>query len=323
MSNGCTRWNEGGQKGYTIPIRLDVTQLNDPNDILTLTVKLTTKKTDGDIPNTQVFVFKYDKYTPQVVFGTVVGKFGKATFGATQVVVPKDGLPATAENLYIFVRGNDETEKAAHEIKVTNVDKDTGIISYDDLTLSGLHQKLSGECLYVLFKKTPAVFNQNGSYQIQGIAQDRGTGVDDDNGKVVARIFKAGVAPFDGAVTADCKEVMMTRDGGDDNKVIGQLGTFVTFKGSLDVSQLGDGETKLWITAYDGADNASPKKEETVYLRNNPIAVVKMHFQTDLDKDDAYTTPGESYAVAGNPKVETEGTAGNETNNFKNQFNNN
>ena len=320
LSNGWTRWNEGGQKGYTIPIRLDVTQLNDPNDILTLTVKLTTKKTDGDIPNTQVFVFKYDKYTPQVVFGTVVGKFGKATFGATQVVVPKDGLPATAENLYIFVRGNDETEKAAHEIKVTNVDKDTGIISYDDLTLSGLHQKLSGECLYVLFKKTPAVFNQNGSYQIQGIAQDRGTGVDDDNGKVVARIFKAGVAPFDGAVTADCKEVMMTRDGGDDNKVIGQLGTFVTFKGSLDVSQLGDGETKLWITAYDGADNASPKKEETVYLRNNPIAVVKMYFQTDLDKDNAYTTPGESYAVAGNPKVETEGSAGNETNNFKNLY---
>lgn len=242
-------------RGYKMKLPIMLAGLSDPNQIFSIKVKLTDAKTGNDQKlNFDQFNVKYDKTKPAVVFGKAVGKFGMGNFTKSGTSVQASGIEAAAigmdkKDLFVFVETKDGS---AETFAVTGTGDKT--ISFT----APAHTQFDATSAYILLRKDRLVFDPSSDYQVEGFTYDTGSGVKE---------VKATIAGADVTVTA----------------FTGELGNFSSFKESFKTFDIADGEQTLRLLVSDKAGNNGVSATDTVYLRNHPLRISKVHFKTDLD----------------------------------------
>ncbi|MGP1490492.1 MAG: hypothetical protein ACTTI6_05465 [Treponema sp.] len=243
--------------GYRMELPIQLTHLQDDDQILSVEITITDNKTDGKKTSFMQFNLKYDKANPAVVFGKPEGKIGTGNFSAANannIITAKAGM--SIDDLYVFVETKDESAKA---IKITGIGD--GYISYAN---QGDIFSNTGS-MYMLVRKYPIVYDAaaSGSYQVEGFVYDKGTGVKE-------------------VKTAIANQELVIKN------FIGELGNFSRFKESLKTFDIADGVQTLTMDVIDKAGNTGTQASDTVYLRNHPLRIAKVHFKTDLDYNGNY-----------------------------------
>ncbi|MGI5074430.1 hypothetical protein E4N71_03035 [Treponema vincentii] len=278
-------WITAAGNNYELQIPLNLDTLSPAANAageFSITISITENKDTNPLSSERTFMFRFDKTKPAVIFGTPVGKIGTGNFtaeSATNIIAATANTPL--ENLYVFV---ETKEGSAREIKVKEVGN--GYITYDNDNGATLGE----QSMYVLVRKNPIIYDSAASdWQLQGFAYDKGAGVKE---------VKATIAGADFTVTA----------------FTGELGNFSSFKESLKTSVIDDGQQTLTLTVSDKAGNSGTQTSDTVYLRNKPLKISKVHFKTDLDYGGTY----ENVSKRGLVEIVTESGSDSHVNNEKN-----
>ena len=273
-------------RGYKMTLPLKLANLSDPDQIFSVKVKLTDTKTGNDQgQNFDQFNVKYDKTKPAAVFGKPVGKFGKGTFTKSGTSVTASGIDAASDgmdktDLFVFVETKDGS---AASFEVTDTGDKT--ISFTASATTDFDETST----YILVRKNRLIFDPSSNYQIEGFAYDTGSGVKD---------VKAAINTTSVTITA----------------FTGELGSFSSFKESFKTFDIDDGQQTLTLTVSDKAGNTGNQASDTVYLRNKPLKISKVHFKTDLDYGGTY----ENVSKRGLVEIVTESGSDSHVNNEKN-----
>lgn len=201
---------------------------------------------------------KYDNSVPVVAIGTPVIK-GDNTHFASGTFTPQTTLDSAKKNLYRVIANNN--------IYTVNA------ITASSVTLSP--NDLTGSFDYAIVEQ-PKIL-QDSSCQIEGIGEDSGSHIQ----KVKIEL----------TVNGQSQSVML--NASDSSRPIESLrNDLSSFKGSLDTTQVPNGEGTLKVTAYDGANNEISDQITTIRVKNNPLHISKLTLRTDLDGNGSYTVTG-------------------------------
>ena len=199
---------------------------------------------------------KYDNSVPVVAIGTPVIK-GDNTHFASGTFTPQTALDPAKKDLYRVIANN-------KTYTVNAITGTTATLSPSDLT---------GDFDYAIAEQ-PKIL-QDSSCQIEGIGEDSGSHIQ----KVKIEL----------TVNGQSQSVML--NASDSSRPIESLrNDLSSFKGSLDTTQVPNGEGTLKVTAYDGANNEISDQITTIQVKNNPLTVSKLTFRTDLDGNGTYDT---------------------------------
>ena len=259
------------KSGYTMKLPIKTASLADPNLNFKIKVTLTGGQSGGLTTNLNYFALKYDTKKPAAIFGVSKGNFKQLTCTTTEargidVDVPTSKtlatvvgeLKANIKNLYLFA---ETTDDSAIEIALTDIVESDGKAK---VTFKDAVANIKTDGIGVLIEKDPVVFDPKpSSYQVEGFAYD----------------FGSGVKTVTASIGTQKVEI---------SKFTSQLGQFVSFKDSLSTDPLADGGNTLKLAVLDKAKNAGAPKDTTVYVRNKPLKLEKIHFNTDLNGNDAY-----------------------------------
>ncbi len=293
-----TEIDESGRKGYHLSLPILAKNLKDPDQKIAIKITITDNKDDDKISNFTQFDLVYDTAVPVVVFGKPAGDFAKASFSSESAVDIKyklrDGETGAAlasdpnasdintDNLYVFAQALDDDGKltSAKSFKVKTIVKTSfddesekkifAKITYSPLATTGVHVPINQNIVYVLYRKNNLICDRI-SDQLEGITYDKGTGVSS--------------VKFD---LTDSKSTP-TELTGNTTDLYSKLGGFSLFQKTFETNTAKDGNASLKLIVKDNAKNSS-EISESVYLRNHPLKIANVSFETDLNADTEFNT---------------------------------
>lgn len=247
-------------KGYDFAIKIKTSGYQEKAGYIEFTISAEDNRTLGQaIPVQTQIRLKYDNSIPAVAIGTPIIKGASAGFSS--------GVFASSVAL-------DSTKKDSYRVIVRNTRYEIASISGMNVTLSGSEAlALNGSLDYAVVEQ-PKIL-QGASCQIEGIGEDLGSGIE----KVVIALTVNGTTR-----SVELKSVDPA------HPIAALLGNLVSFKGTLDTTQVPNGQGTLKVTAYDGANNEISDQITTIQVKNNPLTVSKLTFRTDLDGNGTYDT---------------------------------
>jgi len=252
--------------GYRLKLPLDVAQTDLTNKAYQNgAFKVRIEIEDNSSPmgtNRDEYNFRFDTVNPNGGYGSYVA-YGNGEFGTNNVnnSIIADALGGSTGKI-----GNKKILANNFVLTPTNVSGTTVAFTSETGFVAGNYNFVVYESKTVIAKDSI----------LNGVANDDGSGVE----KVDVWVAnKATPSTKSATVTATRTDAV--------NKVTPELlGNQCTWKVKLDVTGLPDGKSTLHYKVYDRSGNV---KEGTadVFVSNNPIAVSKMSFGTDLDRNNA------------------------------------
>ena len=143
---------------------------------------------------------------------------------------------------------------------------------------------------YILYKKNRLIYNYNGSWIVNGVANDTGSSIE----KVEAWV-QVG--------TVETKHCIIT-ESDSANRISRQLGDQVTWKGTLNLERtkdntpFPDGKGSLHYKITDKSGNSYTGKEDGIIVKNKPLLIKKLVFMTDLSGNGTYENT-EKFTIGG------------------------
>ncbi|MGP1594779.1 MAG: Ig-like domain repeat protein [Treponema sp.] len=255
-----------GGKAFAIPIK--TSGYTKKSGEIEFTITAEDNRTGGQSIKSYSHVrLKYDNSVPAAAVGTPIGeKTAQAVFTAGVCTV-SNPLKSAEKDRYRIVVNN-----VAYEI---NSIEETG--SGKKLKLKNAAE-LSGTFDYGIVEH-PHIL-QGLSYQVEGLASDMGSGI----AKIAVKLTVKN------ELNADVSKTLELKVDDAAKTIFAERGDLVYFKGSLNTTEVPNGKGTLKITAYDGAGNEISDEVQDVLVKNSPLSITKLTFNTNLDGNASYDT---------------------------------
>ena len=274
-TTGNASWFTPITNGYKFVIPIKTT------DKKTGTIEFDITAKDGRdsnaTPVSQKISLKYDRAKPAVVFGKAKGKFANVQISSTEadgvsVEVPSGKtlaetiteLHKNVKNLYLFVETNDSSAKA---IPVKTI---TASGAAAKVTFDSQGNIFSGSPVGLLIEKPTIVFDGASDYQLTGYAYDLGSKLKEI------------------AVSMGTKTDTITSFTNETSSFISFQQGFKTKKNGTPGIGIDDSGYTLTLTPTDKAGNIGAVDSSAVSVRNTPLKITEVFFNSDLNDDGAY-----------------------------------
>ena len=273
-TTGSASWFTSITNGYKFVIPVKTSHYAEKNGNIEFDITAADARTQGSVRVSTKISLKYDNAKPAVVFGKAKGKFANVQIRSTEadgvsVEVPSGKtlaetiteLHKNVKNLYLFVETNDSSAKAI-PVKTITASGTAAKVTFDSQSDS------SGSQWGILVEKQSIVFDGASNYQLTGYAYDRGSKL---------KQITASMGTLSSNIVSFSDET----------------GSFVSFKKEVVTKKNGsagidDGGHTLTLTPEDKAGNIGAVDSSAVSVRNTPLKISEVVFNSDLNGDGAY-----------------------------------
>ncbi len=262
---GTATWFTDISSGKKFDIPIDTTQYSEKAGEIEFTISAKDGRTDGTAKDVFTAIrLKYDNSVPLAAIGEIGlskynDKANKADFTGGVFTDFAGVIKDTKHELYTVVVNQ-------KEYTVSSIVPDG---SNYKVTLAGA-SSLNGTGLYYMIVKKYDIIS-GASFKFEGSVEDSGSGPVD----IKAELTIDGVTGVTGKTEAQATSIK------------NEAGNLYSFSGNLNTSTVHNGKGTLKITVTDGAGNKTDKSIP-VRVKNDPLKINKITFNTDLSGNGAY-----------------------------------
>ncbi|MEL3909511.1 MAG: hypothetical protein P1P58_00590, partial [Treponema sp.] len=271
---GTTAWftDTSDNKGKNFDIPIDTTHYSEKAGEIEFTISAKDGRTDGTAK--EVFTgirLKYDNSVPSAAIGEIGlskynDKANKADFTGGVFTDFSGVIKDTNHQLYTVIVN--EKKYAVSSIVQESGNYKVTLASASDLNGTGLY--------YMIVKKYDII--SGASFKFEGAVEDSGSGP----AQVKAELTITGKTEKAEAQATSIKN---------------EAGNLYSFFGNLNTTAVPNGIGTLKITVTDGAGNQTVESIP-VRVKNNPLTITKVTFNTDLSGNNGYENAGDEIYTA-------------------------